>query len=102
MMILHFRSVFLNPDYYRSPEQSKKKIPFKTLKQTFTLKPLFFVCFFPRSKKIVRRVLKKNPLKNLKIMFKLNPYAKTARRHAILQHDPTVSYLCLFFKSRWK
>jgi len=25
------------------------------------------------------------------IMMKLNPYAKTARRHAILQHDPAVS-----------
>ncbi|XP_060931973.1 large ribosomal subunit protein uL4-like isoform X1 [Limanda limanda] len=28
--------------------------------------------------KINRRVLKKNPLKNLRIMLKLNPYAKTA------------------------
>lgn len=42
------------------------------------------------SKKINRRVLKKNPLKNLRIMLKLNPYAKTARRHAILKHDPEV------------
>ncbi|CAL8373647.1 unnamed protein product [Arctogadus glacialis] len=42
------------------------------------------------NKKINRRVLKKNPLKNLKIMMKLNPYAKTARRRAILQHDPTI------------
>uniref|UniRef100_A0A3Q2Y497 Ribosomal protein L4 n=1 Tax=Hippocampus comes TaxID=109280 RepID=A0A3Q2Y497_HIPCM len=42
-------------------------------------------------KKIIRRVLKKNPLKNLRIMFKLNPYAKTARRHAILKHDPKLS-----------
>lgn len=42
------------------------------------------------SKKIKRRVLKKNPLKNLRIMLKLNPYAKTARRHAILKHNPEV------------
>lgn len=46
--------------------------------------------FFNHSKKINRRVLKKNPLKNLRIMLKLNPYAKTARRHAILKHDPEV------------
>ncbi|CAF98353.1 unnamed protein product, partial [Tetraodon nigroviridis] len=39
----------------------------------------------PPNKKIKRRVLKKNPLKNLRIMLKLNPYAKTARRHAILK-----------------
>ena len=31
-------------------------------------------------KKIHRRVLKKNPLKNLRLMLKLNPYAKTMRR----------------------
>ncbi|KAG7523239.1 60S ribosomal protein L4 [Solea senegalensis] len=42
------------------------------------------------NKKINRRVLKKNPLKNLRIMLKLNPYAKTARRLAILKHDPTI------------
>ncbi|XP_069383887.1 large ribosomal subunit protein uL4A-like [Paralichthys olivaceus] len=42
------------------------------------------------NKKINRRVLKKNPLKNLRIMLKLNPYAKTARRHAILKHDPAI------------
>ncbi|XP_021562913.1 60S ribosomal protein L4 isoform X2 [Carlito syrichta] len=37
-------------------------------------------------KKIHRRVLKKNPLKNLRIMLKLNPYAKTMRRNTILRH----------------
>uniref|UniRef100_A0A8C9SK08 Ribosomal protein L4 n=1 Tax=Scleropages formosus TaxID=113540 RepID=A0A8C9SK08_SCLFO len=42
------------------------------------------------NKKITRRVLKKNPLNNLRVMMKLNPYAKTARRMAILQHDPTI------------
>ncbi|KAK6309434.1 hypothetical protein J4Q44_G00208970 [Coregonus suidteri] len=42
------------------------------------------------NKKIRRRVLKKNPLKNLRIMMKLNPYAKTARRQAILLHDPAI------------
>ncbi|EHB03503.1 60S ribosomal protein L4 [Heterocephalus glaber] len=35
-------------------------------------------------KKIHHRVLKKNPLKNLRIMLKLNPYAKTMRRNTIL------------------
>lgn len=43
------------------------------------------------SKKIQRRVLKKNPLKNLRIMVKLNPYAKTARRRAILLQEKNVS-----------
>ncbi|XP_047670075.1 60S ribosomal protein L4-like [Tachysurus fulvidraco] len=42
------------------------------------------------NKKIQRRVLKKNPLKNPRIMMKLNPYAKTARRHAILKHKPGI------------
>uniref|UniRef100_A0A2I3T7V5 Large ribosomal subunit protein uL4 n=1 Tax=Pan troglodytes TaxID=9598 RepID=A0A2I3T7V5_PANTR len=37
------------------------------------------------SKRIHRRVLKKNPLKNLRIMLKLNPYAKTMRRNTILR-----------------
>uniref|UniRef100_A0A2K6SN53 Large ribosomal subunit protein uL4 C-terminal domain-containing protein n=1 Tax=Saimiri boliviensis boliviensis TaxID=39432 RepID=A0A2K6SN53_SAIBB len=36
-------------------------------------------------KKIHHRVLKKNPLKNLRIMLKLNPYAKTMRRNTILR-----------------
>ncbi|CAN0289426.1 unnamed protein product [Rangifer tarandus platyrhynchus] len=36
-------------------------------------------------KKIHRRVLKKNLLKNLRIMLKLNPYAKTMRRNTILR-----------------
>ncbi|KAF4014265.1 hypothetical protein G4228_006691 [Cervus hanglu yarkandensis] len=36
-------------------------------------------------KKIHRSVLKKNPLKNLRIMLKLNPYAKTMHRNTILQ-----------------
>ncbi|KAK2086500.1 60S ribosomal protein L4 [Saguinus oedipus] len=35
-------------------------------------------------KKIHRRVLKKNPLKNLRIMLKQNPYAKTMRWNTIL------------------
>ncbi|XP_032804297.2 large ribosomal subunit protein uL4 [Petromyzon marinus] len=41
----------------------------------------------PPNKKIVRRVLKKNPLKNLRVMIKLNPYAKTARRNALLAEE---------------
>jgi len=43
------------------------------------------------SKKIHRRVLKKNPLKNLRIMLKLNPYAKTMRRNTILRQARNVS-----------
>uniref|UniRef100_A0A8B9G040 Large ribosomal subunit protein uL4 n=1 Tax=Amazona collaria TaxID=241587 RepID=A0A8B9G040_9PSIT len=42
-------------------------------------------------KKIRRRVLKKNPLKNLRIMIKLNPYAKTVRHNTILHHARNVS-----------
>nr|XP_061812873.1 large ribosomal subunit protein uL4B-like [Nerophis lumbriciformis] len=51
-------------------------------------------------RKISRRVLKKNPLKNIRIMFKLNPYAKTARRHAILKHDPKIKAKMLKPKKR--
>ena len=36
-------------------------------------------------RKMHRRVLKKNPLKNLRIMLKLNPYAKTIHWNTILQ-----------------
>uniref|UniRef100_A0A2K5BVD9 Large ribosomal subunit protein uL4 n=1 Tax=Aotus nancymaae TaxID=37293 RepID=A0A2K5BVD9_AOTNA len=36
-------------------------------------------------KKIHRRVLMKNPLKNLRTMLKLNPYTKTMRRNTILR-----------------
>ena len=42
-------------------------------------------------KKIHHRVLKKNPLKNLRIMLKLNPYAKTMRRNTILRQARNVS-----------
>ncbi|XP_075513029.1 large ribosomal subunit protein uL4z-like [Primulina tabacum] len=38
----------------------------------------------PIKKDIKRATLKKNPLKNLNVMLKLNPYAKTARRMALL------------------
>jgi large subunit ribosomal protein L4e len=38
----------------------------------------------PIKKEVKRAPLKKNPLKNLNIMLKLNPYAKTARRMALL------------------
>ncbi|NP_998272.1 large ribosomal subunit protein uL4 [Danio rerio] len=44
----------------------------------------------PANRKINRRVFKKNPLKNLRVMMKLNPYAKTARRRAIMAHNPDV------------
>lgn len=38
----------------------------------------------PTKKDMKRRVLKKNPLKNLGSLVKLNPYAKTARRMELL------------------
>ncbi|ESQ46471.1 hypothetical protein EUTSA_v10000184mg [Eutrema salsugineum] len=38
----------------------------------------------PIKKDAKRAVLKKNPLKNLNVMLKLNPYAKTARRMSLL------------------
>jgi large subunit ribosomal protein L4e len=38
----------------------------------------------PIKKEVKRAPLKKNPLKNLNVMLKLNPYAKTARRMALL------------------
>ncbi|KAK9516629.1 hypothetical protein VZT92_024549 [Zoarces viviparus] len=57
-------------------------------------------------KTINRRVLKKNPLKNLRIMLKLNPYAKTARRHAILKHDPSIKMkkprICIWTESAFR
>jgi large subunit ribosomal protein L4e len=42
-----------------------------------------------RPTRTVRRVpgLKKNPLKNLGVMLRLNPYAKTVKRNAILQQE---------------
>uniref|UniRef100_A0A2K6PEI9 Large ribosomal subunit protein uL4 C-terminal domain-containing protein n=1 Tax=Rhinopithecus roxellana TaxID=61622 RepID=A0A2K6PEI9_RHIRO len=43
---------------------------------------------------IHRRVLKKNPLKNVRIMLKLNPYAKTIRRNTIL-HQAKNHKLCV-------
>jgi large subunit ribosomal protein L4e len=38
----------------------------------------------PVKKDIKRATLKKNPLKNLNVMLRLNPYAKTAKRMALL------------------
>ncbi|XP_027352051.1 60S ribosomal protein L4-like isoform X2 [Abrus precatorius] len=38
----------------------------------------------PIKKEVKRATLKKNPLKNLNAMLKLNPYAKTARRMSLL------------------
>lgn len=38
----------------------------------------------PIKKEVKRATLKKNPLKNLNALLKLNPYAKTARRMALL------------------
>eukprot|EP00271_Cylindrocystis_brebissonii_P016147 TRINITY_DN39384_c0_g1_i1.p1 TRINITY_DN39384_c0_g1~~TRINITY_DN39384_c0_g1_i1.p1 ORF type:complete len:424 (+),score=87.05 TRINITY_DN39384_c0_g1_i1:77-1273(+) len=41
----------------------------------------------PKESQERRRVLKKNPLKNLGAMLKLNPYAKTARRMELLAQE---------------
>jgi large subunit ribosomal protein L4e len=41
----------------------------------------------PVKQEIKRRVLKKNPLKNLGALLKLNPYAKTARRMELLAQE---------------
>nr|GMD31804.1 60S ribosomal protein L4 [Ipomoea batatas]GMD33269.1 60S ribosomal protein L4 [Ipomoea batatas] len=38
----------------------------------------------PIKKEVKRATLKKNPLKNLNVLLKLNPHAKTARRMALL------------------
>jgi len=37
-----------------------------------------------------RKVLKKNPLKNIRVMMRLNPYAKTAKRHAKIAEERRV------------
>ncbi|KAM0943535.1 putative 60S ribosomal protein L4 [Dioscorea sansibarensis] len=44
----------------------------------------------PIDKTVKRRSLKKNPLKNLNAMLKLNPYATTARRMSLLAEAPRV------------
>ncbi|XP_055030329.1 large ribosomal subunit protein uL4 [Misgurnus anguillicaudatus] len=54
----------------------------------------------PANRKTNRRVLKKNPLKNLRVMMKLNPYAKTARRRAILAHNPEIKAKMLKSKKK--
>lgn len=41
----------------------------------------------PIKKECKRAVLKKNPLKNLNVMLKLNPYAKAARRMSLLAEN---------------
>ncbi|KAB1219850.1 60S ribosomal protein L4 [Morella rubra] len=44
----------------------------------------------PIKKEVKRAPMKKNPLKNLNTMLKLNPYAKTARRMALLAESERV------------
>lgn len=44
----------------------------------------------PIKKEVKRAPLKKNPLKNLNTMLRLNPYAKTARRMALLAEEQRV------------
>ncbi|KAK4798508.1 hypothetical protein SAY86_030834 [Trapa natans] len=45
----------------------------------------------PIKKEVKRATLKKNPLKNLNTMLRLNPYAKTARRMALLAEEQRVN-----------
>merc|ERR1712071_4368 len=52
------------------------------------------------NKKKQRRVLKKNPLKNLRVMMKLNPYAKTYKRRAIMAHNPAIKEKMLKSKKK--
>ncbi|PHT70611.1 60S ribosomal protein L4 [Capsicum annuum] len=44
----------------------------------------------PIKKDVKRATLKKNPLKNLNVLLKLNPYAKTARRMSLLAETQRV------------
>lgn len=41
----------------------------------------------PPQRQNKRRVLKKNPLKNIRVMLKLNPYAEVQKRNSILQQE---------------
>jgi len=45
---------------------------------------MFHVCLFCRPKE-KRASQKKNPLKNLNVMLRLNPYAKTFRRRQLVE-----------------
>ena len=45
----------------------------------------------PIKKNFVRAPMKKNPLKNLNVMLKLNPYAKTAKRMSLLAEKQRVA-----------
>ncbi|XP_074280637.1 large ribosomal subunit protein uL4-like [Silene latifolia] len=45
----------------------------------------------PTKKGVNRAVLKKNPLKNLNVMLKLNPYAKAAKRMALIAENQRVA-----------
>ncbi|KAG9150140.1 hypothetical protein Leryth_009722 [Lithospermum erythrorhizon] len=44
----------------------------------------------PIKKEVKRTTMKKNPLKNLNVLLKLNPYAKTAKRMALLAEEQRV------------
>ncbi|KAE9589977.1 hypothetical protein Lal_00037656 [Lupinus albus] len=44
----------------------------------------------PIKKEVKRTSIKKNPLKNLNVMLKLNPYAKTAKRMALLAEEQRI------------
>ncbi|GMH09810.1 hypothetical protein Nepgr_011651 [Nepenthes gracilis] len=44
----------------------------------------------PTKKEVKRAQMKKNPLKNLNAMLKLNPYAKTARRMSLLAEEQRI------------
>lgn len=48
---------------------------------------LFVIFLFVFRPKPRRATLKKNPLKNVGVMLRLNPYAKTMKRNAILSAE---------------
>ncbi len=45
------------------------------------------VIFDAYRKERVKKVLKKNPLRNIRVMQRLNPYAAVAKRNAILNEE---------------
>ena len=46
---------------------------------------LFFFCIY--SKQVKRSVIKKNPLKNMKVLARLNPYAIVEKRARLLEQE---------------
>ncbi|KAL5054633.1 hypothetical protein RYX36_035315 [Vicia faba] len=56
----------------------------------------------PIKKDLKRATLKKNPLKNLNVMLRLNPYAKTAKRMALLAEAERLKSKKEMLRSLWR